>query len=1206
MKQAFRLSQAVLASTLFIVPSILYADTVVSTVPPPFNQDFTTGAPSNKGNIQITNAGQLQMTAAAPNSGDAVVINTASTTLSLDANNLNGNAILTTLAARNGVTTTNGDSAIINIGANTGISAVGVGIFADSGTNDIINAGTITSTGAANAIQVTANSDDTLIQNQGTGTITSAGGHAIALNGPTASVNNLGIILQNGGGSGFHGIDIGALNAIIANSGSITGDGNGIHISAGGQGASITNSAGGLIKGTTASGLHVDGTGLSLFNSGTISGVAANADGVRLNQNFTTLTNNAGGIISSTLASGVNITAAVTGDIQNSGTITSAGAAARAGILIGANYTGSITNNAGGIIQTTNGTGADAILIKGAFTAINNSGTIQATAINDSAITVLTGVTGGIINNNGLIQSNNNVAIDLEGNITQINNSGSILTLANSPGVIVANLANVTLAGGIINSGTIKNGAGGAGQDAIDLDGGFAGINIKLFQNGGTIDGDVRLASAGGSIFDMNGGVITGDVYTTNQAVQSTLNLNAGTISGDLTLQGTGGGDTVNLAGATLNAINTGPGNDIFNLSGGSFTSLNGGPGDTLNVLNSFSTSGDIFDVPTVNVKAGTFTVNNQLTGFTALNVGPSASMVVNSNTVTGAAGGAAVVINNNARLSVASGGQIDTGLAGATGSITVNNGGALSLANSPAVTGALTKAFTVNAGGGYGVQIQQPGDYAKLQVGAGGATLAADSFIATQLGTGGFIPTGSQFDIITGGPVVDNSTLYQPGSLTQTFTKSVVGGNILRLTSQRSGFVPFANTDASMGVAGALDTIALLPVADINPQILAVLGQLDLITNQATLVSELESLAPPVNYAMIAATRVSMDQMFRSIRRRIEDMRYLKTLGAESYQIVGPSNMEDRETRGGYTGGNYGDAMMCDRGVTPYVPPQSSTYAASTQGAWVQGYGAILDQHRRHEVDGYLGDAAGFALGMDWGRTGKLVGAAVNFTQSHMVGHTEDQNVQDLQSVQGTVYSWLDLTNDLYLDTMIGFAHHHYKTRRNIGVGTVTTAGFGDFYGIHYGAQAELGYAFLYDFLTVSPITRLRFTHMLIDDYSEQGAGGLSLMVQNQSLNELVGGIGVRLLGKMEFAQAVYAPEFSFMLAYDFYGDEQITSSRFLGGGPLFPTIGVKPAQTMMLFDLGVNVHTYDAYIFTVKGELDMRDHYYGYSGWVQLYRSW
>lgn len=77
-------------------------------------------------------------------------------------------------------------------------------------------------------------------------------------------------------------------------------------------------------------------------------------------------------------------------------------------------------------------------------------------------------------------------------------------------------------------------------------------------------------------------------------------------------------------------------------------------------------------------------------------------------------------------------------------------------------------------------------------------------------------------------------------------------------------------------------------------------------------------------------------------------------------------------------------------------------------------------------------------------------------------------------------------------------------------------------------------------------------------------------------------------------------------MLAYDFYGDEQTTSSRFLGGGPVFPTIGIKPAQTMMLFDAGVNVHTYDSYIFTVKGELELRDHFYGYSGWVELYRSW
>jgi|GEM_PF-3629572 len=1146
MKQAFRLSQAVLASTLFIVPNIGWADIVINAGNSAVNVVYTTGAPQNNGNIQITNTGFVNTTLLGVNNGDGILVNSQNAVITLDPNNVNVDAIS---GQRNGITITGGNNAAITVGSGaTKISATGSGISVDSNTVNINNAGTIN---GAPGIEVTANGATFTLTNQATGSIGKAPNQAISLNGAGGIVNNFGVIAGAGG------------------------------IQVGGQNTTITNQTTGTISGTTIAAVQANAINLALTNSGVIKATAAGGDGIQLNQNFTSIVNNAGAIITSASNSGINITAAVSGDIQNSGLISTASIGGSTGaIYIGGIYGGSITNNAGGIIQSTSGSGlSDAIGVKGAFTAINNSGSILATAGagNDNAITIFAGSTAGTINNSGVIQSANNSTILIEGNITQINNTsaGSIITTANaSP--IVANAPNVTLVGGINNSGIIRNSVGGVGLEAIDLQAGGAGINIKLTQTAGKIDGDVLLASAGGSIFDMNGGTITGDVKTSTLAA-STLNLNGGIILGNLTLQN-GAGNTVNIAGTALNTITTSVGPDTFNVTGGKFNTLTGGVGDILNLKASYSTTGNIISVPTVNVVAGTFTVNNQLTDFTNLNVGPNAAMSVNSNAVTGAAG-SAVVVNNNSQLNVTSNNQLNTN----GGSITVNNGGTFSLANSAVTTGALTNSFTVAAGGVYGVQIEGPGNFGKMQVGAGGANLAANSFLATQLGSGTFIPAGTQFDVITGGPVTDNSTLAQPGSLTVNFTKAVIGGNILRLTSTRNNFTNFANTDGSQGVAGALDNIALQGTT--NAQLLAVLGQLDLITNQSTLITELESLAPPVNYSLVAATHVSMDQMFRSIRRRIEDMRYLRTLGAESYQIIGPANMEDRNT--GY---NYGD----------------SVYAAASQGGWIQAYGSILDQRRRHQIDGFLGDAAGVAMGLDWGRQGALVGGAVNFTQVHMVGKTEDENVQNLQSMQGSIYSWIDLTNDIYMDTQFGFASHHYKTRRNIGIGTVTTAGFSDFFGVHFGAQTEIGYAFLYDYLSVAPLVRLRYTRMQIDDYSEQGAGGLNLNVQNQGLNEGVAGVGIRILGKKEFAQAVYAPEMSFMLAYDFYADGQATSSRFLGGGPVFPTVGIKPAQTMMLIDLGINVHTYDAYIFTLKGELDLRDHFYGYSGWVNLYRSW
>lgn len=1153
MKQALRLSQAVLASTLFIVPGIAWSDLTVNNSNSVDNKVYTTGVPENFENITIANNGFIRTTLLGTNNGDGILVNSENAFITLAPNNLTAAGGIS--AVRNGITITAGDNAQIFVGSGTSkISATSSGIFVDSASVNVDNAGSII---GSPGIQVTANGSNFVLANELTGSVTdNALSNAIALNGASGTINNFGII------SGTGGIQVGGQNATITNNLS----------------SSATT---GVIQGNLSPGIQVNGTGLSLTNSGVIT--SASSDGLQLNQDFLSVNNNNDGIISSNTGNGIRITAASTSNngIINAGLITSNGNAA-AGISIEGNYTGSITNT--GTIRNTNiggvGLSPDAITIKAAFTTITNSGTISAVGTGN-AIGSQAGSSTGTINNSNIIQAENVSAIFLGGSLTQINNTGTINTttpIGGASTIVVAN-DNVTLSGGIVNSGNILNGAGGVGAQVIDLQAGKVGVNVKLTQNAGLINGSVLLASNGGSIFDINAGTINGDVITA-AAVSSTLNLNGGVINGNVNLLGVAG-DTVNLVGSTVDDINGGPGPDTINLSGGTFDNITGGLGiDTLNVLNTVSTTGDITGVELVNAKVGTFTVNNKLTGFTNLSVGPSASMVVNSNNVTGLA--AAVTINNASTLLVNSDRQLDTG----GGTITVNNGGSLSLGNSTVTPGALANTYTQLAGGNYQVTIQGPGDFGKMSL-TGAANLNAGSFVTAQLGTGQFIPTGTQFDIISSvaGPINDASTLNQPYSLTVQFNKATVAGNILRLTAARNNFSNFATTDPSQGVAGALDAISKLPANQINAQILAVLGQLDLIGNQATLVEELESLAPPVNYALIKASRVSMDQMFRSITRRIEDMRNLRTLGAESYMIIGPANMDDRPS--GY---NYGD----------------SVYSAANQGAWVQGYGAILDQHKRNQVDGYLGDAAGVAMGMDWGRQGALVGAALNFTQVHMVGRTTDENVQNLQSVQGSVYSWLDLTDAIYLDTQFGFASNHYKTRRNIGVGTVTTAGFSDFFGVNYGAQAEMGYAFLYDFLTVAPVARLRYTRMALDDYSENGAGGLSLTVNQQGLNEGIAGIGLRMLGKKEFAQAVYAPEVSVMLAYDFYADEQSVQSRFLGGGPLFTTTGIKPPHKMLLVDAGVNVHTYDAYIFTVKGELELRDHYYGYSGWVQLYRSW
>lgn len=411
---------------------------------------------------------------------------------------------------------------------------------------------------------------------------------------------------------------------------------------------------------------------------------------------------------------------------------------------------------------------------------------------------------------------------------------------------------------------------------------------------------------------------------------------------------------------------------------------------------------------------------------------------------------------------------------------------------------------------------------------------------------------------------------------------------------------VPVAYADVDLTIYNAIAVGEVLrelasPPPTTNPALLDVLDQIDTLTmSEASLVTALNSLTPTVNYALVQGSKVSIDSAFESVLYRIEKMKNLKPLGAEEYTVRNPSEV--------YRGGmNYGDGCC----------PGENSAPTNSLGAWFKVYGSLLDQKTFKNFSGYKGDSVGYAVGTDWGNPNTAIaGVALSYTNTHTVNNNEAANIIDIQSVQGTAYAWLEPIESMFIDAMFGFAQHKYYTRRNIGIGTFTTAAFGeDFYGTQYAVQTDLGYAFTYDWLIVAPVGRFKYGYLGIDSYTETGgADGVNLSVDNKSLKELVGGIGIRLLAHKTFAQAQYDPELSAMILYDFCADGQEVFSNFFGGGGIFTTEGPRPSHTTYLYGLGITAYTYDNYSFQIKYNLQIGDryHFYANSGFMQLRGEW
>ncbi|MBI2791421.1 MAG: autotransporter domain-containing protein [Gammaproteobacteria bacterium] len=989
----------------------------------------------------------------------------------------------------------------------------------------------------------------------------------------------------------------------ISNAGSIIGAYSGIEVAAGGTNTVITNSgATAVIKGGAGASLLVTngangGTGLTLTNSGgaTIS-ATGNQDAVQINQSFTSIVNNTGSFFTATLGNALNLggtaVAPITGDVQNFGTIQSSATAVSGGALriAGQPFNGTVTNNAGGIIQNSAVSGGGgAVVLSNAFNILNNSGTIQATGATQyvNAILVNSGIAGaGTINNNstGVIQSlNDSATIFLSGNLTGINNAGTIkgkpAVAALGEGVIYAATAGVTVLNGIVNTGTITT---TVGPNVINLTN--AGL-LPLFQNAGTISGGaVLLAGGGGTSLTMNGGTIAGNV-TSSSTNASTLQLNGGTITGTTTLGNVANGNIVNLAGTSLQALNGGIGNDTFNLSGGSFTSLDGKVGaNIINIPGVFTLNSPISSTGgtnTINVNnGGVFTVNSTIANSANIFVNAGGAMITNSTN------------NYAAPLTIAANGAFQVNNGSTDTFTTINNSGSL-IINPGGVLKATT--YTQNAGATYSPGIQSAAVYGKLQT-TGASTFLAGSILSPFLNNAGvFIPSGSQFQVVNAVPVVGADptppTLQQPQSALVFFEK-ITNPNDITLTLQLRSIPSVAQGDIPQAIGASLDPLFLGGTT--NPELLALFGQLQMLPDDTSLSNALLQLAPSFNYSLPTSSRISMDNAFDSVQMRLEGLHGLIPIAVEEEY----RKERDYELYNGVNSGDSNVIYLGGRGV----------------GAWVKAYGTIADQHKRHQIEGFRADATGLAIGADWSITDYFtIGVAESVTKVKTTENTSAQNTLKTRSNQTTFYGWYQpmepCTGEaigLYVDTMLAVASDKYQSTRFIYINTINNAASAEFYSLHYGAQADIGYVISSDNWFVAPVARLRYTYLNIDSYSEEGAGGFNLNVVNNTIDETVAGLGLRVATKLDYIQAIYVPEASAMLLYDFSGRAQQMQATFLGGGNPFYIDSIKPAQLIQLYGLGITAYTSDHYSFTIKGNFEYRNEFFGYNGYMQLHYQW
>jgi outer membrane autotransporter protein len=434
-----------------------------------------------------------------------------------------------------------------------------------------------------------------------------------------------------------------------------------------------------------------------------------------------------------------------------------------------------------------------------------------------------------------------------------------------------------------------------------------------------------------------------------------------------------------------------------------------------------------------------------------------------------------------------------------------------------------------------------------------------------------GFIPQNETYDIatvISGGMIVDNSTLIEPPSAVVSFSKTLESNSsVLQLTAHRNAYLSLSNTNVTTGVANSLDVLA----QGNGPQsvnLLNLLSQIDHLPDQASVEQAMQSLAPFFNYGLVASSYAGMNMVFEGLHSRVEELRYMN--------------------RKAQRGQGYGDLV-------------------NTMGIWGKALGENINQSGRDNVAGYRVNAGGLVFGMDTGLSDCIT---LGITGSYIKATLDDKNITPkdatVESWQGTAYGWFEFARGLYLDTQVAYAHNDYNTNRIIQVNQISTAAIANFHGAQWGAQADLGIAFPYGYYYFSPFARLKYLHLDIESYVEEGADFLSLAVTNSDVDLFMGGIGLKVGGIHQVGNTVWVPEFTALFGADFEDDAELTFANFDGGGPLFTTNGVKPSSTLLDLALGLNIHLNESNIISMKYDLELRSGYISNAGYLQYYYRW
>jgi subtilase-type serine protease len=245
--------------------------------------------------------------------------------------------------------------------------------------------------------------------------------------------------------------------------------------------------------------------------------------------------------------------------------------------------------------------------------------------------------------------------------------------------------------------------------------------------------------------------------------------------------------------------------------------------------------------------------------------------------------------------------------------------------------------------------------------------------------------------------------------------------------------------------------------------------------------------------------------------------------------------------------------------------------------GLWLSGFGQWGGLAASEGYTGFDFNLYGSTLGYDrYLGHGLTAGVSLGYANTQLY-YEGGRGTGLTNSLTGSAYGSY-ATGPLHLDTALSYGRQSYENSRTVEVGSIERTAASD-----HGSNALLaslggGLTLGRQPWTIEPLASAQYVYLNEDGFTEQGAGSVSLKVQERTAYSLVSDLGLRLGLCLDFGRRALASELFAAWRHDFALDPGTITASFVDApdapftvsGPESQRNGVLLGASLLLKDSG------------------------------------